>query len=92
MSNVPVGARVCRGCQAEIDYGTPLYAVGILAVLTLIAGLFVIRFVHNALAITNTTFLWIVFCTTVVAGAVLSVKVCKRRYKNKSRFKRIYKT
>lgn len=82
MSEIPHGAKVCRGCQAEIEYGTPpvlfLIYLGVSAYLGYMVG-------------TSTwTFLgWIVGVVLFIGLAILSES---KLFANRINFKRIYKT
>lgn len=81
---VPHGAKVCRGCQAEIEYGCPpaLYVV-----LIAIAGF--VGFKTTAIMPDVLSFMgWVVGIGGFIAGGVL----CHRIFKNRVNFKRIYKT
>ncbi len=90
MNNVPWGARVCRGCQAEISYGTPLASIIFFIVLSVGAGWYVTKLAHDYL-FTNSTLLWCVFAAVLIPCAILSRKACKRLYDGKTEFRRHYR-
>lgn len=92
MNNVPWGARVCRGCHAEISYGTPPFIAITLTVLSVVAGFVVGKLFHDLLSITNSTVLWIVCGATTLLGWWFSFKNCRRFFRERTWFKRIYKT
>ncbi|MGY2400492.1 hypothetical protein [Pseudomonas sp. SDO5271_S396] len=91
MNDVPWGASVCRGCHAEIAYGTPGTITIFFIVVSVAAGWYAAKLVHDHLS-TNSTFLWIVFGVVLVLVGILSIKICKRLYKGKTWFRRIYRT
>ena len=83
---VPNGAKVCRGCQAQIEYGAPKFAIAL--------AIFLPFFIAHNFG------LWIhdyVGYGIIVAGIVLlplgwlSWKVTKRLYSNRTNFKRWYR-
>lgn len=90
LNNVPWGARVCRGCHAEISYGTPFSAVVVFTVLSVGAAWFSAKFAHDHLS-TNPTFLWWVFGGVLAVSSVLSWKACKRLYNGSTSFSRRYR-
>lgn len=90
VTEVPWGARVCRGCQAEIEYGTPRGITAFLGIICLIAGWYAAKVFH--LYITdNSTVLWAVFGIVFGGLALLCTRFCRRRYANKTMFKRFYR-
>jgi hypothetical protein len=80
-TNVPHGARVCTGCQAEIEYGTPLAA-------------FLIAFLASGFlgwkigAATYPVLGWILFGVLLAGGWYVSWRI----FKDRINFKRIYRT
>jgi hypothetical protein len=80
-TEVPHGANVCTGCQAEIEYGTPNSAF--LAVF--IAATFLGAWIG---ANSNSVVGWITFVVILVGG----VFGCYKLFANRVDFKRIYKT
>lgn len=90
MNNVPWGARVCRGCHAEISYGTPFSAVVIFTVLSVGAGWYATKFVHDHLS-DNPTLLWCVFAGVLTPCIIGSWRICKRLYDGSSSFSRRYR-
>ena len=91
MNNVPWGASVCRGCHAEISYGTPRASIVVFIVVSVVAGWYAAKLVHDHLS-TNSTVLWVVFGIVFALVGVLSIKICKRLYTGKTWFRRIYRT
>lgn len=75
---------MCRGCQAEIEYGTPGFAH--LVVLAISA--FLLFKVHGALPESISFIGWIVGGAALVGGEILLSKM----YKDRVNFKRVYKT
>jgi len=80
-TEVPSGATVCTGCQAEVEYGPPKEAFMALLVIAAMLG----GWLGSA---TNSVVGWIVFAAVLVAGSVACFKVCANRVS----FKRMYKT
>jgi hypothetical protein len=76
-TEVPHGASVCTGCQAEVEYGTPFWAFAAVFVVAAILGVAV-----------GGTAGWIVFAILLAAGLV----GCSKVFANRVSFKRIYKT
>lgn len=81
---VPHGAKVCRGCHAEIEYGTPF----LLYVALLIASLYLGYKSSNTLPDSFSFLAWAIGIGTFVAGGILFEKI----FKNRISFKREYKT
>ncbi|MFN3581992.1 MAG: hypothetical protein ACK4VV_16135 [Pseudomonas sp.] len=90
MNNVPWGARVCQGCQAEISYGTPFATQAIFVFLSIGIAWYATKLVHDYL-FTNSTLLWLVFAAVITPCALVSRKICKRLYDGKTQFKRYYR-
>lgn len=90
MNEVPWGARVCRGCHAEISYGTPRAIAIFFTVLCVIAGWYAAKRVHTHIS-TNSTLLWGVFGVVFLLSALASRKICKRIYDGKTMFRRFYR-
>lgn len=91
MNNVPWGASVCRGCHAEISYGTPRASIVVFIIVSVTAGWYAAKLVHDHLS-TNSTVLWVVFGIVFALVGVLSIKICKRLYTGRTWFRRIYRT
>ena len=81
-TEVPFGATVCTGCQAEVEYGTP----GILVLLLLVAGLFGGYFASTKFG--SSTVGWAVGIAIVVGGGFLFSKL----FASRTEFTRQYKT
>ena len=79
---VPYGARVCRGYQAEVEYGIPLEMVMLIYFIFL--GLSIV------LAIYFGSFL--VGIVAFIAGIYFLQSPIDRKFKNRIVFKRRYKT
>lgn len=90
MNDVPWGAQVCRGCHAEIRYGTPRGVAVFLLILCFIAGGWVTELAKNYIT-TNSTFLWVVFGAIFLSCAWASRKICERLYDGKAVFRRFYR-
>lgn len=91
MNNVPWGASVCRGCHAEISYGTPQASIVVFIIVSVAAGWYAAKLVHDHLS-TNSTVLWVVFGIVFALVGVLSIKICKRLYTGRTWFRRVYRT
>ena len=83
-NDVPHGATVCSGCQAEIEYGVPNAMYGFVLVLSLIAGFKTSTFMPATLSFSS----WIVGAGVFIGVCVLLGKM----YKNRVVFKRHYRT
>jgi hypothetical protein len=89
---VPQGAFVCRGCQAEIQYGPPVSAY--LAALIgsvfigLCTGVVTANILPNALS-----FLYVIVGVGVFIGLLIKfLGAIGRKYKDRVYFKRYYRT
>jgi hypothetical protein len=80
-SYVPHGAKVCRGCQAGMEYGTPPV---VLLFVVLVAG-FAAWYVGAA---THAVLGWIVFVALLASGVYGSTRV----FRDRINFKRLYRT
>jgi hypothetical protein len=78
---VPMGATVCKGCQAEIEYGTPLFIMLIIFLISVLLGV-------AASDLGNSYLGWGVGIVVLILLFVRSEKIFSDRVK----FKRIYKT
>ncbi len=68
-TNVPNGATVCTGCQAEVEYGAPRFAVGVVAVASGLLG------IQSATWTSINLVGWIVGLLALVAGGTLIAKL-----------------
>lgn len=82
--NVQHGATVCRGCQAEIDYGTPGAAFLILAALSAFLGFKVYFALPNSLSFLA----WGVGIGLFIAGRAALIRMFEKRVV----FNRVYRT
>ena len=80
-ASVPHGATVCRGCQAEVEYGPPQAAIIGVLLLAAFAGWFIGSSTH---AIAG----WITLVILAVAGVI----GCAKIFKNRVNFKRLSTT
>lgn len=89
-SDVPLGAKVCRGCQAEIEYGAPAWAVAVAIVLPL----------YLAYQLGNWAFVYtgfgpqafgVVFPVALLGLGICSWRITRRLYAHRTRFKRWYR-
>ncbi|MGH8086007.1 MAG: hypothetical protein ACREPV_12145 [Lysobacter sp.] len=78
---VPFGAKVCRGCQAEVEYGTPPAA----ALLVFLLAFFGAWYVGSSF---GSAFGWVALVVFLGGGIYL----CQRAFKHRVSFKRIYRT
>lgn len=83
-SNIPYGAKVCKGCQAEIDYGTPPFAYLVLIAASIYAGMKTSSILSGNLSFIS----WGVGMAVFVGGIILLTKI----FKNRVNFSREYKT
>jgi hypothetical protein len=90
MNQVPWGAHVCRGCQAEIQYGTPRAVTAFFGILCLILGWYAAKVVR--LYITDHSIvLWTVFGIVFAASVSACTRFCRRRYAGNTVFRRFYR-
>lgn len=82
--SVPWGATVCRGCQAEIEYGTPTVATVILVGFIVFIGYQTSAVLPETMSYIG----WIVGIGGFIAGRLLLSK----KFINRVYFKRIYNT
>ncbi|WP_445767442.1 hypothetical protein [Rheinheimera sp.] len=75
------GAKVCRGCQAEVEYGAPPFLYGVLLILSILFG-------FKAASFLPEFFGWLTAIVCFVAGAV----VLNKFFKDRIKFKRLYRT
>ena len=80
-NEIPQGASVCRGCQAEVEYGAP----GSSYVLALFIAIYLGWFVGNK---TMSEIGWAIFIAAFVGGIVLMNKI----FKNRIKINRVYRT
>lgn len=90
MNEVPWGAHVCRGCQAEVRYGTPRGVAVFFFILSVVFGWWAAKAVYVFIT-TNSTVLWIVFGAVFLGCALGARKACKRFYDGKTVFRRFYR-
>lgn len=81
---VPRGATVCRGCQAEIEYGAPPFAYLIVLVASVVAGIKTSGAAPESLSFLS----WVIGIGVFVGGAVLLSKI----FDSRVNFKRVYRT
>lgn len=82
--NVQHGATVCRGCQAEIEYGVPPVAYIVLVVVCAFVGYKISTVVSSSFSFLA----WVVGIGCFVAGAIALSKM----FGDRVNFKRIYRT
>lgn len=82
-TEVPHGAKVCRGCQAEIEYGTPNFVGFIILLLSILAGFKLHSLFEN---------LWISIIASGMLFFVMMFISEVKLFPNRVNFKRIYKT
>ncbi|MFV0662087.1 hypothetical protein [Denitromonas sp.] len=82
--DVSRGAKVCRGCQAEIEYGAPPFAFLVVVAISAVLG-----FKTSETVSADLSFLgWVIGAGSFVLGAILLTKL----FGNRVNFKRIYRT
>lgn len=82
--SVPRGAKVCRGCQAEIEYGAPPFAFLVVAIVSVVLGIKTSGVLPEGLSFLA----WIVGIGGFIAGSV----ILGRLFGSRVNFKRIYRT
>jgi len=80
-SGVPYGAKVCRGCQAEVEYGVPPAALVFVFLVSMFSAWYVGSVTHSIVG-------WIIF-VGLLAGGIWGAG---RLFKDRINFKRIYRT
>lgn len=83
-NTVSHGASVCRGCQAEVEYGTPRIVFIVLLVVSVVMGFKTTESVSPSFSFLG----WVVGVGFFVAGIVLLTKF----FADRVNFKRIYRT
>ena len=78
---VPIGATVCKGCQAEIEYGTPFFIALIIFFISVFLGVKVSDLGNSYLG-------WGAGIVVLILLFIGSEKI----FSNRVKFKRIYKT
>lgn len=81
---VPHGASVCRGCNAEIEYGSPPIAFLLIAIVSAFLGFKTYSIVPESLRFIA----WVVGISCFVASSILLNKM----FNDRVIFKRIYRT
>ncbi len=81
---VPRGAKVCRGCFAEIEYGASSTVVGIVILVSLILAFQTLRIVPESLSFLA----WVVGLGSFIGGGIVTANM----FGNRVRFKRVYHT
>jgi hypothetical protein len=79
-TEVPRGASVCRGCQAEIEYGTPAAAIVAVAIASLFLAIKTVAFIPDSLSFLP----WVVGIGSFIAGSIF----CFRFYEDRVVFRR----
>jgi len=80
-TSVPLGASVCTGCQAEVEYGTPS---GATVLVLIIAGFVGYSAGHASYSAVG----WLIFAALAGGG----MYACSNLFKNRINFKRVYRT
>ena len=80
-SDVPYSAKFCRGCPAEIEYGTPRAALLFVVFVALFAAWYAGLVIHAVAG-------WAVL-SSLLAGGVYG---CAQLFRNRVNIKRIYRT
>ncbi len=83
LGSVPRGASVCRGCQAEIEYGTSFFEIVALIFISIFVGVLTDSMLPNTLSFVG----WIVVFGSLYAGG----KHLREKNKDRAEFKRIYR-
>lgn len=74
-SDIPRGANVCKGCRAEIKYGTPGLFMLLGLLLPVGAGLYTAKFLVTSLGF-NETIAYVVWGAIALAGWYVAYKIC----------------
>lgn len=82
--SVSHGAKVCRGCQAEIEYGAPGFTFVVLLIISIYLGFKT----SNALPESMSFLCWITGVSVFAGGSFLLAHIFEHRVN----FKRIYRT
>lgn len=82
-NNVPRGATVCSGCQAEVEYGTPQAMFVIVLIIAAVVG------VKVGIWFSSVSWLgWVAAAAVTVGGFI----ACGKLFKDRVNFKRVYNT
>ncbi|WP_025903372.1 zinc ribbon domain-containing protein [Tatumella sp. UCD-D_suzukii] len=86
-SEIPHGANVCRGCQAEIRYGTP----GLFMLAGFILPLLATSWILNALRTHSTFVMWFIGLPLTVIGWLFFYKLSQKLFSRRIHFSRTVK-
>lgn len=89
---IPWGAGVCRGCHAEIHYGTPRSVLWIVFGISFVASYGVIRLAHLGLGIQAPKALWIIFGLSLLGLMACGFAACRKLFSRRAVFYRPYRT
>lgn len=85
-NDIPYGANICKGCRAEIKYGTPGYVKIAGFILPIIMGWYPAKYLglHGV----NETFALIVFGLITVIGWYAVIRLCVKLFQDNVVFTR----
>lgn len=89
---IPWGAGVCRGCHAEVHYGTPKSLLWIVFGVSFVAAYLLLRVAHFGLGVQSHKALWMVFGVSIVSLMIFGFATCRRLFRNRAVFYRPYRT
>ena len=81
---VPTGAKVCKGCQAEIEYGTPGFIALIIFFISIVLGISASTLIEGGNSFLGWGIGIVVFFALFIGF--------EKTFSNRVKFKRIYKT
>lgn len=76
-SQIPFGANVCKGCRAEIQYGTPPIVFLVLLVLSAVMTYFPMKYLHVEFSLSDSVLNWSWGILTAIVFGVLAYCVNK---------------
>ena len=87
-SEIPHGANVCKGCRAEIKYGTPGLFMFVGFIIPLVVGFFPAKLWVVTLGF-NETIAYFIWGVVTVVGWFLATKFCSKMFRNHVSFTRL---
>ncbi len=87
-SDIPHGASVCKGCRAEIKYGTPGFFMLVGFILPIVVGWYAASYGIKSLGF-NETVGYIIWSIITITGWFFATKICSSLFSNYVSFTRL---
>jgi len=91
-ARVPRGATVCRGCKAELEYGTPAWLYLFPFVIATFAAPYTVAFAYRWLHIRSENVCLIIGLTTFIGVMGYLCSLLNKLFSNRVVFRRFYRT